>query len=336
MAPNQAQSTGLALFRLKQTIGEASSLCPVVSQKLLDDLGAEAACWVVHDEQSIQSAVSILSVRAAKFTVTPLQLDTGRSHRTSDAESVFVHDGRVTVVGSGFVGGKGTIDPRRAFVATFMEDDVRLARKGDALKANATGTADLLGLELTAAVNTALEKSGIEIATPSKAARKAAKKASLPGGVPINIEGACVDLDGVITLGLRSPVAASGDPILLRLKGDLAGGVQAVADASVGVLHMGASAAEPIGVRDLAFREGRIHMVVAHADAGMIAERTRRAKSQHVSVDATGGDLVIHRDFGGRSRVEGLARPSGDNRLRSDGWWYVIDDEKAVVVLSGN
>ncbi len=330
----QAEATGLALFRLKQTIGEASSLSPVVSKRLLDKLRADAACWVVHDENSIQQAVSILSVRSDSFAVTPIQLDTGRRTRTADAESIFVYEGRVTVVGSAFVGGKGTIDPRRSFVASFDEDDVRFSQHGSSFQGHAPATVKTLGLELTAAANSALERSAIEIARPSKAARKAAKKAGLPGGVPINIEGACVNLDGVVTLGLRSPVAATGDPILLRLKGDVVDGVQAVADASVGVLHMGTDSTEPVGIRDLAFRDDRIHMVVAHADVAMVADRIRRAPARHVSVDSAGGDLIIHRDFGNRRRVEGLARPTGVERLRSDGWWYVIDDEKAVVVLS--
>lgn len=330
----QAQATGLTLFRLKQTIGEASSLAPVVSPDLLKKLGAEAACWVVHDEHSIQTAVSILSVRKDTFTVTPVHLDTGRPTRTADAESVYVYDGRVTVVGSAFVGRKGTIDPRRAFIATFEENEIRLNRSGKRQRAAGFATVTMLGLELTAAANACLERAGTEITPPSKVARKAAKKAGLPGGVPINIEGTSVDADGVVTLGLRSPVAKSGDPILLRLDGDLQDGVRSVQDGMVGVLQIGADPKEPVGVRDLAVLDGRTHMILAHADSTMIADPTRRAPARHVSVDSSGGDLVIHRDFGNRRRVEGLARPAGVDQLRSDGWWYVIDDEKSVVVLS--
>ncbi len=329
-------STGLSLFRLKQAIGEASSLAPVQSTQLLDQLRADAACWVVHDEPLTTEAVSLLSVRKDTFSITPVRIETSRVVRATDSESVFVVDGRVTVVGSASIGANGKIDERRAFLATFSEHDVRVDRLSAGSRGKVVGTVTMLGLSLTKAINHAIATSGIELAEPSKLARKAAARAGLVNGQPINIEGATVDNEGRTILGLRSPVSRPGRPLIVRLEGDMSEDLDLVASATVHEIELEAVADQPVGIRDLAFDEGRLHMVTAPSDSQLLAGRTRRAPVRHLSTTITGDDVKEIRQFGNKTKVEGLARPHGAEGLLSDGWWYVIDNEKAVIVLSAH
>ncbi len=332
MAPSGEADNELSTYRLKARVREASSLAPVTNHELLARLDADSACWVVHDEELIRSAVSLLVVRDGHPSVAPVLLDLAKRRRGTDAESVFVRNGVVTVLGSAFVGGKGTIDPRRSFVASFDEADVRLETSKGARRAVVTGRAELMGMDLTAAINSALERSGVAIANQSKVARRAAKKAGLPGGAPINIEGAVALPDGATLLGLRYPVAVTGNPLMLRVEGDVASGLAAVEGAEVIEAKVMADPGQPAGIRDLAFVEGRVHMITAASEMSMMAGGVGRPATLHVSVAPDGTGPTIHRTFEPRSRIEGLARPTttgGDG----DGWWYVVDDRKAIVVL---
>ena len=155
----------------------------------------------------------------------PFRLDRG-SRKTQDVEALARFDGRVYLIGSQFGRPGGPLESRRSFLARFREPRgapdkaVRMEVVRDRFR-------------LHRAINDALAASGLPLAqVKEKASRdfirrtrtlgrrrhKAWADRILPGDLPLNIEGAAFDDRGGLVLGLRFPVTASGQPIIVELQ----------------------------------------------------------------------------------------------------------------------
>ncbi len=366
------ESPELRRVRLKASINEASALLPVDDRALLNADGLEEGYWLAHDEGTLgggakRAMISLVGRSDDTWSIRPVDLSTPsgghptRSRRVSgsqttkkaprrqkgwpvtDAEALATHDGWVFVVGSGFLGANNKLDRRRAFVARFSPAHLNVGPKAVA------GDVEILDLDtaLLAAVNDALAHSAIElIETVAPIAKATAKAADInagdigAGATPLNIEGAaCVGSSFV--LGLRWPVTASGQPILIEIEGgaDLLAGDWSDATASeLAALPMrvrtidvvDASKKKALGVRGLTATGQALHAIVGPTDRDLAASKIKAGAFTHVTIDVATGATNPQQTFEGYRKVEALAaRPGG-------GWVYGLDDEKAIVLLTSD
>lgn len=310
--------SGLKRFRLKSKRSEASSLLAIESAELLDQLDAAAACWTCHDEGDLDAMVSLIVLRGDEWTITPVALQSEAS-RLTDAEALARLDDTIFVFGSNFSGKSGMFDDRRAFVVRFSERHAgtRSAR-ADVLE---VGTAFA---ELALSALKDVDLLACELAAPL-----------------LNIEGAGF-VGNDLVLGLRWPVAADGQPVLVRLIGaaevllDVDWNVEKVRKltATTVVVEVGGSPKRPAGIRGMTIVGDEIHLVTGQTERGLAAKRVKAAAALHVRVDgALDGPRVQSvelQTFEGFRKVEGLATIA-DGR-----WLYSLDDEDAVVLVVGD
>ncbi|TDC73018.1 hypothetical protein E1193_26460 [Micromonospora sp. KC606] len=207
---------------------EASDLLPVRSPALLRAHGARRGFWTVLDEGPVERCLALLLERAdGGWVAHHVPADAGPENgRTEDGEALAHHDGWVYVFGSHFGSKGGPLRPRRAFVARFREDDAAIGTLPVQVVRNR--------FRLHRAVNDALAKAPFAPLPPGARVRSRFIVETLARGtarakswvtrlaeddLPLNVEAAAFAPDGTALLGLRFPVTAAGEPILVELAG---------------------------------------------------------------------------------------------------------------------
>ncbi|MGN9774201.1 hypothetical protein ACTMS0_00250 [Micromonospora sp. H33] len=207
---------------------EASDLLPVHSAALLRAHGARRGFWTVLDEGPVEHCLALLlELDDGTWTAHHVAADAGPENgRTEDGEALAHHDGWVYVFGSHFGSKAGPLRPRRAFVARFREDDAVGGRLPVQVVRNR--------FRIHRAVNDALLKAPFTPLPPGDqvrsrfigetVARGTARSKGwvdrlVPDDLPLNVEAAVFTPAGTALLGLRFPVTADGEPILVELAG---------------------------------------------------------------------------------------------------------------------
>lgn len=316
---------GLERLRLNAVRREASALLAVESAALLEAVGAEAAWWTCHDEGNLGAMVSLVCVTDDAWTVRALDLAAvveiehaeQRAGERTDAEALARIGDTVFVFGSSFTDKSGTFDERRAFIARFSE-------------AAAVGSATVevleLGSVLVDQVATALQTTELLAADGTE--------------VRVNIEGAAF-VGPDLLLGLRWPVSADGQPILVRVMGAVAAlsesswsrSTLSQLDTDSVVVDVGASSKRPAGVRGMTVVGNTVHLLSGQTERGLASKKVKAAPARHVrvgSLDRARTESTEIQSFEGFRKVEGLA-PMMDGR-----WLYALDDEDAIVLVVGD
>lgn len=349
---------------------EASGLTVAEHPGLLRSLGVSEACWSVLDEARAEHSVVLLTNEDGERWE-GRSLDAGDADeadwpKTDDAEAIARHGDWLYVFGSQYGSKEGPLQRKRSFVARFAESNVEVRDDGS------------LGLSLPMQIvrepfvlhrliNDALADFGVRLLDPGPkvrsafvhAAREKANRKGRPyswrirwDDLAINLEGAVFRGDDLI-VGLRVPVTADGDPIVVTIRGieRLFTGLGSPEVVDVAVVAGAGRPDAPVGVRDLHLdADDSLHVVTGNLDSD--AERSMqlralpegaRASSAHWYVHlgppaetrARGGARTVHasceaqpvREFPDRERVEGLCRIS-------DRFCYAADDEEHVRVLN--
>lgn len=315
-------------IELRAAGNEASDLLKVHDQALLEHMGARAAFWTVLDEGPIEDCLALLiQLHDGQWEARHLNADAGEhTGRTEDAEALAYHDGWVYVLGSHFGKKKGPLKARRAFIARFresLEPKLQISRHAFTLHRK---------------LNDAIAGSGIAgrpaeevharfiAATRQRAAAKGRPWADqiVPGDHPINIEGAAFTQEGTLLLGLRWPVTAEGEPLLVEMgKGLNVQGVHSLSGVGQG----------PLGVRALSARDdGSFDVIVGSIDAldkGSVLlnahPRAREATCRHYRF-RPGEKPSLVRDLAPLHHIEGVSEL--DRRPI-----YVTDEDHRICLL---
>jgi hypothetical protein len=340
---------------------EASGLLTVENEPLLEAHGWEFALWAVLDEGRIEDCVAIIGHRRGADISEGWEIDrlhavpAGEDAKTEDAEALARWDGWVYMFGSHFGSKSGPLQPKRGFVARFREADVGHATEdpamemevsrrsfalhrliNDALKAEGPGLIPLGPQSYEALIEGTIRHGAQE--------RKKWNDLVLEDDYPLNIEGAAFRSDGTLLLGLRFPVAADGQPILVELEGIerlFEPGDRLPEVRGFWVVDAVGREGEMAGVRDLAiFRTAdgeELHLVTGNIDSrdrqsvliqdypggrGTVATHFRCT----LPPDAHSGSLKAGfvREFPTLPRVEGIA-------ITDDGrFFYVTDEDEGV------
>jgi hypothetical protein len=335
---------------------EASDLCPVFDQAVLEQHGWDRAFATVLDEPDVSGALALITHDAGAgeeegWSALPVPVKVSGGGSTEDAEACAVRDGVLYVVGSQFGSKSGPLDRSRAFVARVTERDLAKAIDGKKAKLEVAKTS----FAIHRAVNDALARTEVDLLPLGPTTRQAyidgtmlrgaRKRKSWSGRItsadhPINVEGAAFRANGRMLLGLRYPVTREGQPILVELDDPdvLFDDPDAIPHCSnVWILQTG-SAEQPVGVRALHRQYGdRFAAIVGNLDAAgkgasVLEDHPAAgdAVSVHVAFDlpvlASGGPVGVEQvhAFDDVRRVEGLAY-SPDGRAH-----YVIDADGRV------
>lgn len=277
---------GLRLLAELTVIGnEASDLLPVTDPALLASLAARRAYWTVLDEGPVEQCLAVLvEHRDGHWQAHHLPVEAGdHTGRTEDGEALARHDGWVYVIGSHFGSKAGPLRPKRAFVARFRESarpELEVVRHRFALHRvvnDALRELARAGHPVAPAPPTDLvHASFIEQTLHRGRQRGKPWVAQLSAGDhPINIEGAAFTPSGTLLLGLRWPVTAAGEPVLVELAGvpRLFSGqpqpLRVVGVHALAIERPGTPASRPpLGIRALAARpDGSFDVIVGSIDA---------------------------------------------------------------------
>lgn len=236
---------------------EASGLCAIESDDLLDHLGWSEGYWSILDDGPIERCIVAIGRKQGGTAAEPEDADASdgawlvRRLRpmtppdgfpdTDDGEAIAVRDGVVYAFGSLYGAKEGPLEQERQFLARFREDEVELAEEepdddDDDDHRPLTTRLEVADddFRLHRAINDALRESGLPLLDPGPEVRKStvgkARKTANENGDewlwrvrwddhPINIEGAAFLPSGACVLGLRIPVHADGHPILVVVEG---------------------------------------------------------------------------------------------------------------------
>jgi hypothetical protein len=279
MIPDSRPATRL-LAELSVVGNEASDLLPVVDPLLLRSLDARHAFWTVLDEGPVEQCLAVLVEQAdGVWRARHLPVQAGaQAGRTEDGEALARHDGWVYVIGSHFGSKAGPLRPKRAFVARFRESakpELEIVRHrfalhrvvNDALRELAAGGHPVAPAPPTDVVHTSFIEQTIR---RGQLRGKAWVDQLDAGDHPINIEGVTFTAAGTLLLGLRWPVTAAGEPVLVEVAGvpelfaARPGPLRVVGIHSLAVGQPG----PPLGVRALAARsDGSFDVIVGSIDA---------------------------------------------------------------------
>ena len=315
---------------------------------LLAAAGSGEAYWSVLDEQRVEDSIVLIARSDTAAAGWQLERVTGRFRapdlRTSDGEALARHDGFVYVVGSHFGSEDDGLQARRAFVARFREADV-VERPGAGVDLEVWRSP----FALHRLINDALRDRAIELFPISDDARRAFIDATaadghddvLAGDWPVNVEGVAFRPDGSLLVGLRSPVSAAGDPLVVELGGFAAAfppGSELPPVTGIWVVERVGERASPAGIRDLeAEPDGEaLSVITGCMDRELLRRRDREQTPdfKHWTVrlprGGAGGVLTptLVQSFPPElQRLEGVARrPDG-------GYVYMTDDEDRVTIL---
>ena len=334
---------------------EASDLLSVRSADVLAAYGWRRAFWTVLDEGPIEDCLALLGTRddgsgEGHWEGHLLAADPGpEAGRTEDGEALAYRDGYVYVLGSHFGSKRGPLRPRRAFVARFEEAaaarihrvPLRVARNRFALHRainDALATADISPLEPGSEVH---KRFVVETRDRGTAKGRTWVSRIVDGDLPVNIEGAVFGPDGTLLLGLRYPVTAGGEPIVVEL---------ADVDALFGpglpevnrVWVLGLSAVRLpektlAGIRAMsATPSGQVDAVIGSIDAlgkdsALLSDHPEGGdvvcRQVRFRLPAAGGRVEVElvRDLAPFHNVEGLAEVDGDT-------YYVTDEDHRVAL----
>lgn len=333
---------------------EASDLA-VVPAGLVDRF--QQTFVTVLDEGVIEESIAVLGHRgedvsdgweAIRLKLAP----TGSAGKTEDAEACDFHGGHLYVLGSHYGKKDGPLEAKRAWIARVAAADLAAAIEGESAPIEIAR--NRFGLHR--ALNDRLLESGLELRALGPRARERLVQATIERGAskgkswagrildadqPINIEGCCFLPDGTLLLGLRTPVTAAGEPILVELR-DLGAFFDDPGSppelGAVWTLTCAGTPEDPVGVRGLHRTEdGRLHAIVGSLDAlgkdSALVSDDRDAGAAHCEhwsfelPPSEGGGAIecrkVH-DFPDERSVEGLARmPAGP-------FLYVVDRDHNV------
>jgi len=371
------QIEGLTLHEI-----EASDLLAVTSARILAAGGWDVAFWTVLDEDGVDDGRIALvgRARSGKWVIRAVPAATSAPKcKTDDSEALCRKGEYVYVIGSHF----GTKGPRRDepketkkkakpprgllraerhFIARFRPSEVDLASRRPIRKLEIWANP----FRLHRAINDALRASRVPLIAPAGDERKGTdpvreafildtKNYGLRAGLkwagdldardlPINIEGAAFLRSGALLLGLRYPVTAKGQPILVELEN--AEGLFASRRAGpiisrVRFLENVGGLTGPTGIRAVRRVADDIHVITGNLDSAT-ATRTslvlaahadgHRAKSAHRAFRLPGSGsgnacrARLVRTFPGYRTVEGLAPGPGGR------FFYARDSTKAILI----
>ncbi|WP_410809700.1 hypothetical protein [Micromonospora sp. 067-2] len=205
---------------------EASDLLPVRSAALLRVHGARRGFWTVLDEGPVEQCLALLlELDDGGWTARHVAPDAGvENGRTEDGEALAHHDGWVYVFGSHFGSKAGPLRPRRAFVARFREDDaatgplpVHVVR--NRFRLHRVMNDALVGSPLTPLPPGQRVRDRFIVETVARGTARAKSWVSrlAADDLPLNVEAAAFTPAGTVLLGLRFPVTAAGEPILVEV-----------------------------------------------------------------------------------------------------------------------
>jgi hypothetical protein len=300
------------------------------------------AYWTAIDEAPASECLAVIArigPGEGEWRIKPVAVRQDRgSRKTQDAEGLARFDGWVYLIGSQYGRPGGPLESRRSFVARFREPrgapvtSVRMEVVRDRFR-------------LHRAINDALAVSRLPLARLSEKASRAFVRRThalgrlrhkawadriLPGDLPLNIEGAAFDDRGGLVLGLRFPVTASGQPIIVELE-ELAGAFGSAgwwpAVRAIRVLTGAGSRRAPVGIRDLELSGDALHVLVGgiepelvdHAPAPSAGPFEHRVGRWTRGAEASKLPTRLVRRFRPGQRVEGLA---GDG---AGGFAYVAE-----------
>jgi len=300
------------------------------------------AYWMAIDEAPASECLSIVARSgsgAGTWRIVPVAVRQDRgSRKTQDVEALARFDGWIYLIGSQYGCPGGPLASRRSFLARFREPvgapakPVRMEVVRDRFR-------------LHRAINDALAAAGLPLARlREKAARDFIRRTRalgrrrhkvwadriLAGDLPLNIEGAAFDDRGALLLGLRFPVSASGEPIIVELE-ELDGAFRSAGwwpvVRAIRVLTGAGSPDAPMGIRDLELSGDEIHVLVGGIDAELVdnAPHPSARPFEHRAGRWTRGAEVaslptrLVRRFRPGQQVEGLA---GDG---AGGFAYVAE-----------
>jgi hypothetical protein len=338
------------LVELTAAGNEASDLLPVLDKDLLAELGARHAYWTVLDEGPVEECLAMLVETPGGWTARHVSADPGEhSRRTEDGEALARHDGWVYVLGSHFGSKAGPLRPKRAFIARFQESAkpvLQVVRHRFALhRAVNDALAELaaIGHPVAPAGPAAAVHAGFIEETLRRGQAKAKDWVDqlLHGDHPINIEGAAFTPAGTLLIGLRWPVTAAGEPILVELAGvpELFGPAAGSASLRVvGAYALTGVGPGPVGVRALAARaDGSYDVIVGSIDAlnkGSVlldehpAARDATCRHARFTLPTTAPAVIATRlvaDLAPLHHVEGVAELDG-------GALYVTDEDHRIAL----
>jgi hypothetical protein len=340
---------------------EASDLCTVFEAEVLRERGWSHAFLTVLDEAPAEQALALIVHEEGAghhegWTAMRVPADAGGANgRTEDAEACARRDGIVYAMGSQFGKKEGPLAARRSWVARVAEEALLAAVDGgDPAPLEVARTR----FALHRAVNDALVAAAVELLELGERSRRAYIDTTIeigsskqkrwagrltPDDHPINVEGMEFRADGRMLIGLRYPVTAAGEPILVEL--DEPGALFDDPDrppvcSRVWVLDGCGSATAPAGIRALFSRgDDRFDAIVGDLDAAgkgatVLADHPQggAARSRHVRfalpLTAGGGTVgtELKHDFGDVRRVEGVVVDEDSTAH------YVIDEEGHVAL----
>lgn len=304
--PQVVTDADLELIDLGLDPNEASGLCAIQSDALLDRLGWTFGLWTVLDDGPIERCIAAIGKLAD-----PTDEDLDGAHdgwvvrrllpptppggfpATDDGEAIAVRDGVVYAFGSLYGAKEGPLEAERQFLARFHEDAVQPLDPGDLDDrpddSHDPITAPLEVVEdrfrLHRAINDALRASGLPLLEPGPTYRKhvigEARKRAIDAGRDwawrlrwddhaINVEGSAFFAAGALVLGLRIPVHADGHPLLVVVEGIERAFEDVDAAPRVVGVHVVANVGEPaapVGVRDCMATERSLHVLVGNLDS---------------------------------------------------------------------
>jgi hypothetical protein len=215
---------------------EASDLAEVHEQGLLAAHDWDRTFLTVLDEGSVEDCVALLAHEAGAgltdgWTSHRLRFSAvgDMAGRTEDAEALAVRAGKVYVVGSHYGSKTGPLQAKRHWLARFDHTELGGGLDGAEPPLQVVRTK----FRLHRAVNDALRAAGIDVFQLSDTAKQALIGDTIARGEkkakawrqylrysdsPMNIEGAAFAPDGTLLLGLRFPVTAQGQPLIVGLK----------------------------------------------------------------------------------------------------------------------
>ena len=306
----------MRLAELTAAGNEASDLLRVHDEKVLETLGARSAYWTVLDEGPVERCLALLVESAdGRWTARPVEADAGdQAGRTEDAEALAWHDGWVYVFGSHFGSKRGPLRPKRAFMARFRES---LTPRLDIVKHR---------FALHRAVNDAV---AAIVEPPADAVRDSFVTATLRRGHakgkkwtgqlqladhPINVEAAAFTSAGTLLIGLRWPVSAFGEPLLVE-----AGLRWRESVDVIGVHRLRGAGQGPLGVRALSARaDESFDVIVGSIDAldkdSVLLDNHPEARDvtcKHYRFTLGGGPPELIADLAPLHHVEGVSEWNG-------------------------
>jgi hypothetical protein len=311
----------------------------------------------VLDEGVIEESIAILGHRGDDVTqgweAVRLHLEPAdHAGRTEDAEACDFFGDHLYILGSHFGSKDGPLEAKRAWMARVAKADLAAAVDGERPPIEIARNR----FALHRALNDRLRESGVQLRELGPRARerlvlKTVERARQKGKAwaarvheddqPINIEGMCFEADGTLLLGLRCPVTAAGEPILVELRDIAAFFAEPDAPPELGAvwtLTCAGTPEDPLGVRALhRTPDDRVHAIVGSLDAlgkdsALVADSPSAgaAHCEHWSLrvpDHRGGGVIDCRhthEFPGERSVEGLAKmPAGP-------FLYVVDRDHNV------